>query len=184
MIEARYPDGQGISREPGCVRIERLLPGPAERLWAYLVDSEKRRLWLAAGEMEPRVGGGVTHLFRHPELSDEATPEAQSGFDDSPPMHGRVTQWDPPRLLAYTWPGDDGSSEVTFELFPEGRDVLLVLTHRRLAAAATMVSVASGWDAHLGILIDRLKGQPPRGFWSNHFRLTQIYARRFSEGDK
>jgi hypothetical protein len=83
MIEARYPDGQGISREPGCVRIERLLPGPAERLWAYLVDSEKRRLWLAAGEMEPRVGGGVTHLFRHPELSDEATPEPYRGFDDS-----------------------------------------------------------------------------------------------------
>jgi uncharacterized protein YndB with AHSA1/START domain len=177
-------DGQGTVPEPRTVRIERLLPGPAERIWDYLVVSEKRRLWLAAGEMEPWAGGHVEHLFRHPELSHEPTPEPYRGFDDSPPMHGRITQWDPPRVLAYTWPGDDGSSEVTFELFPEGRDVLLVLTHRRLADADTMISVASGWDTHLGILIDRLNGDTPRGFWSNHFRLMKIYGERFSKGDR
>ena len=154
-------DGQGIAPEPRTVRIERLLPGPAERIWDYLTRSEKRRLWLAAGDMEPRVSGRVEHRFRHPELSDEPTPEPYRHFDNSPPMHGHVTQWDPPRVLAYTWPGDNGSSEVTFELYPEGRDVLLVLTHRRLADAGTMVSVASGWDAHLGILIDRLNGDEP-----------------------
>jgi hypothetical protein len=76
-------------------------------------------------------------------------------------------QWDPPRTLAYTWPGDGGSSEVTFELFPDGGDVLLVLTHTRLADDDTMIMVASGWDTHLGILIDRLEGRDPRGFWSN-----------------
>ncbi len=179
-----FAAGMGISPEPRTVRIERLLPGPAERVWSHLVDSEKRRLWLAAGEMEPRTGGAVTHLFRHRELSHETTPDAYRGFDASPPMHGRVTRWDPPRVLAYTWPGDGGASEVTFELFAEGRDVLLVLTHRRLADRRTMISVASGWDTHVGILIDRLNGHRPRGFWSTHFRLMERYAERLSKGGR
>lgn len=178
MITAAQ-DGQGTITEPRTVRIERMLPGPAERVWDYLTDSEKRRQWLAAGIMEPHAGGHVEHLFRHHELSDEPTPERHAHFADSPAMHGRVTEWDPPRLLAYTWPGDGGASEVTFELFPEGDEVLLVLTHLRLADAETMISVAGGWDAHLGILIDRLAGERPRGFWSTHARLHAQYRERF-----
>jgi len=138
-----------------------------------------RRQWLAAGIMEPRAGGHVEHLFRHHELSDEPTPGRYARFIDSPAMAGEVTQWNPPRVLAYTWPGDGGASEVTFELFPEGENVLLVLTHRRLADAETMVSVASGWDAHLGILVDRIAGELPRGFWSTHDRLEAWYCERF-----
>lgn len=177
-------DGQGTSPEPRTVRIERLLPGPSERLWDYLVLSEKRRLWLAAGEMEPWVGGDLTLIFRHDELSDETTPEARAGSGEMAPMHGRVTEWDPPRLLAYTWPGDSGMSEVTFELFPEGGDVLLVLTHRHLADDGTMIMVASGWDTHLGVLIDRLEGRDPRGFWSTFARLRAVYSERFSDGGR
>lgn len=173
-------DGHGTVTAPGTVRIERRLPGPAERVWDYLTDSEKRRQWLAVGAMEPRVGGRVEHLFRHRELSHEPTPERYRAMEDSPALIGAVTQWDPPRVLAYTWPGDNGASEVTFELFPEGRDVVLVVTHRRLADEKTMVSVASGWDAHLGILIDRLNGERPRGFWSTHDRLEGIYWKRFA----
>ena len=29
------------------IRFERLLPGPIERVWAYLVEPDKRALWLA-----------------------------------------------------------------------------------------------------------------------------------------
>ena len=176
-------DGQGIVSAPATVRIEKLLPEPVERIWDYLTDPAKRRLWLAAGIMEPHPGGQVEHLFRHRELSNEATPERYRDFEDSPAMHGDVTQWDPPRTLAYTWPGDSGASEVTFELFPQGSDVLLVVTHRRLGDPETMVSVASGWDAHLGILADRLAGDTPRGFWSTHARLEEIYRDRFNKID-
>lgn len=178
-MSGRARDGQGTVVEPGAVRIERLLPGPAERVWAYLTDSERRSQWLAAGAMEPHVGGRVEHLFRHRQLSDEPTPERYRGFEDSPAMSGEVTQWDPPRLLAYTWPGDGGMSEVTFELFEQGGEVLLVVTHQRLADTQTMVGVASGWDAHLGILADRLDGARPRGFWSAHARLEGVYRQRF-----
>ncbi|WP_274423753.1 SRPBCC family protein [Chelativorans sp. YIM 93263] len=170
----------GTRTAPDTVRIEKVLPGPAERLWEYLTQSDKRRQWLAAGEMELFAGGKVEHLFRHHELSSEVTPERYKHFETSPAMPGEVTEYDPPRVLAYRWPGDNGASEVTFELYPEGRDVRLVLTHRRLADTEAMVSVASGWDAHLGILDDRLSGREPRGFWSTHDGFEGAYRQRFS----
>lgn len=172
----------GVITEPGTVRIERLLPGPMERLWAYLTESEKRRLWLAAGEMELFPGGGVELLFRHKELSSEPTPERYKHFETSPAMLGEVTECDPPRLISYRWPGDNGKSEVTFELFPEGGDVRLVLTHRRLPSTEQMISVASGWEAHLGVLEDRLTGRTPRGFWSAHAEIEKAYGAKFAAG--
>ncbi len=47
----------GAHTGPGTVRLERYLPGPAERIWEYLTDGKKRGVWLAAGETEQRVGG-------------------------------------------------------------------------------------------------------------------------------
>src|SRR5437762_3029640 len=49
--------------EPGTVKMERLLPGPVERVWAYITDSKKRSLWLAAGEFDLRVGGEIRLQF-------------------------------------------------------------------------------------------------------------------------
>ena len=53
------PDAYGTLIEPTTLRIQRLLPGPIERIWAYLTDSELRRKWLAAGAMEMKVGAPV-----------------------------------------------------------------------------------------------------------------------------
>jgi uncharacterized protein YndB with AHSA1/START domain len=47
------------------MRLERLLPGPVERVWAYLTESEKRATWLCGGEFELRVGGRVRLEFDH-----------------------------------------------------------------------------------------------------------------------
>jgi uncharacterized protein YndB with AHSA1/START domain len=38
----------GVLTAPDTLRIERLLPGPIERVWQYLTDSDKRATWLAA----------------------------------------------------------------------------------------------------------------------------------------
>ncbi|MBW8859524.1 MAG: ATPase, partial [Caulobacter sp.] len=38
--------------EPLTLKIQRLLPGPVDRVWAYLTQSDLRRQWLAAGQME------------------------------------------------------------------------------------------------------------------------------------
>lgn len=175
-------EAPGTATGPGEVRIERWLPGPAERIWAYLTESEKRGAWLAPGEMELRVGGRVEHRFRHADLSPEKAPPARhAAVAEGHVMHGTVTRCDPPRALAYTWDDEGEASEVTFELFPEpDGEVRLVVTHRRLRSHREMASVAAGWDAHLGILADRLRGLPPRGFWSTHERLEAAYLDAFA----
>lgn len=90
-------------------------------------------------------------------------------------MQSIVTAWDPPRLLSYTF-GDAG--EVTSELTPKGKVVLLVLMHRRLADRKTIVSVSTGWHSHLAILIDVLNGDEPRPFWTTVTKMEAEYEKR------
>jgi uncharacterized protein YndB with AHSA1/START domain len=169
----------GVVPEARTVCIRRVLPGPVERIWAYLTESEKRGRWLASGPMELRVGGRVELSFRNADLTPhvEPTPEKYKQRGEGT-VHGRITRCDAPRLLSYTWGGPSGESEVTFELTPQGEDVLLVLTHRRLGNRAAMVSVSGGWHTHLGILIDHLEGREPRPFWSTYGPLEAEYERR------
>jgi uncharacterized protein YndB with AHSA1/START domain len=172
---------------PDAVRFERLLPGPIERVWAYLTESEKRGKWLASGAMELRVGGRVELRFHHADLSPqaEAIPEKYKWCEGGVTLTGRVTRCEPPRLLSHTWGEPSGGeafggeSEVTYELTPQGEDVLLVLTHRRIARAQ-MTSVAGGWHTHLGILVDHLHGRVPQPFWSAHARVEGEYEKRIA----
>lgn len=171
----------GIATGSDAVRIERELPGPIERVWAYLTESELRRKWLASGAMDVRVGGAVALHFQHSELSpvNDPIPRKYESMRDGHDMSGRITRCEPPRLLSYTWGEASGAdSEVTFELTPQGDEVLLVVTHRRLATREDMISVAGGWHTHLEILIDTLHGRTPPGFWTTHARVEDEYRRR------
>lgn len=167
----------GTTTEQGTVRLERLLPGPIERVWAYLTESDKRATWFAAGTFDLRVGGKADLHFDHANLSAEKRPpdEYKDMKCDFP---GKITRVEPPRLLSYTFAAAGPESEVTFELEPRGKDVLLVITHRRIADRKTMVNVASGWDTHVGILGDRLNGVEPRPFWTTHAKLKREYEAR------
>jgi uncharacterized protein YndB with AHSA1/START domain len=174
-------DDYGIATAADTVRIERTLPGPIERVWRYLTDSDKRASWLAGGTMDLRVGGLVELRFRNAGLSadDDAPPAKYAGHIGEIPTTGRITACEAPRLLSYTWGGEgDGASEVSFELSPQGDQVRLVLTHRRLADRNAMLSVAAGWHAHLGILVDTLSGRRPESFWTAHTRLEAEYGQR------
>ena len=64
----------GVVTEARTIRMERLLPGPIERVWDYLTDSTKRGKWFAAGHMDLRPGGSVEFFFHHADLSAEKTP--------------------------------------------------------------------------------------------------------------
>jgi uncharacterized protein YndB with AHSA1/START domain len=169
--------------EPGTIRFERLLPGPIERVWAHLTESEKRGKWLASGMMELRAGGHVELHFRHADLSPRAepTPERYKQYEGGHTSFGRITCCEPPHLLSFIWReeiGDD--SEVTFELTPRGEEVLLVLTHRRLDDRAKMLDVAGGWHTHLGILVEHLNGREPKPFWSVHAQAEVEYEKRLA----
>jgi uncharacterized protein YndB with AHSA1/START domain len=171
----------GVLTEPGTLRLERVLPGPIERVWEFLTDGEKRGKWLASGQMDLRVGGPVELTFDNSHLTGrfEAAPEKYKELEKKASFTGRVTRCEAPRLLAYTWAESwGGDSEVTFELTPRGQDVLMILTHRRLEGRDTLISVASGWHTHIGILIDVLSGRSPAAFWSTHARLEADYEQR------
>lgn len=171
----------GTVTAPRTVRIARLLPGPIERVWAFLTESDKRGLWLASGPMEMRVGGSVRLDFLHSSLSAEKeVPAKYRSMEHGVTQHGHVTRLEPPHLLAYTCNEKDGKtpSEVTFRLAAQGERVLIEITHERLPARGDMVGVSTGWHAHLAILIERLDGREPQVFWSRFEPLREEYERR------
>jgi len=163
----------GTSTEQRSVRLERLLPGPIERVWAYLTEADKRATWFAGGTFDLRVGGRADLHFDHSNISSEKTPDEYKSKKSD--WSETITRVEPPRLLSYTFGPAGPESEVTFELETRGKDVLLVITHVRIADRKTMVGVAGGWDAHVGILSDRLNGVEPRPFWTTHARLKREY---------
>jgi len=50
MTELLQIDSYGTLIGPNTLQMKRLLPGPIERVWDYLVVSELRRQWLASGD--------------------------------------------------------------------------------------------------------------------------------------
>lgn len=168
------PDAWGALTEPTTLKIQRLLPGPIERIWAYLTDSELRRKWLAAGAMDMKVGAPFELVWRNDELNDP--PGARpAGFPEEHRMQSRITELDPPRKLSIAW---NNSGDVTFELEPKGEGVLLTVTHRRLPDRSTMLKVGAGWHMHLDTLVARATGNEPDPFWEGWNRLHGEYDRR------
>lgn len=166
---------------PDAVRIERLLPGPIERVWSYLTEESKRRLWMASGTIGSAEGAPVEHIFRHSELTKDGDrpPEKYANHAGEVRKHGHVLAWEPPHLLAYSWEeGTDTPSEVRFELSVRGDKVLLIVTHTRIANRAIMTSFSAGWHVHLDLLRALLEGEQPSAFWSKFTELEQQYEAR------
>ena len=70
MDASTKPEAYGALTEPTTLKIQRMLPGPIERVWAYLTESELRCKWLAAGEMEMKAGAPFEFVWRNDELND------------------------------------------------------------------------------------------------------------------
>lgn len=171
----------GVLTAPDTVRLERILPGPIERVWTYLTDSDKRATWFAGGAMDLRAGGEVALVFRNSQLTTNDGPPPPDYANHGGEMHmlGEITECDPPRRLSFTFGGAPGeASEVTFELTPREDEVMLVLTHRRIATRSSMVSFSGGWHTHIGILRHRLEDRDPPGFWTTFTRLEAEYQKR------
>jgi len=174
MTKAAILNSYGELIEPATLKIQRRLPGPIERVWDYLTQSDLRRQWLAAGEMEMKVGASFELTWRNEELTDPPG-QRPEGFPAEHSMESRITELDPPRKLAFTW---SNSGDVSFELEPKGDEVLLTVIHRRLPDRKTMLMVGAGWHAHLDILVARARGEEPGPFWDGWLRLKQDYDRR------
>ena len=119
------------------------LPAPPDKVWEILTDTRRLPGWYGEGIIEGRVGGKVELLAGH--------------------IKGVVTQWLPPRKLAYTWnvsmPGQSQSdypeSYLTLELGPAS----LVLTHLPVLEAFVKLN-AAGWHTFLDMVEAAARGQP------------------------
>lgn len=177
MTELATLDTYGALTEPATLTIRRLMPGPVERVWAYLTESDLRRQWLAAGEMELRVGAPFEFVWRNDTLTDPPGLRPE-GFSEEFRMASRIVAVEPPRRLAITW-GAEG--EVAFTLEPAGSEVLLTVVHRRIPDRSTLLAVSAGWHAHLDILAARAGGTgSPAPFWDSWSRLRAEYDARLA----
>jgi uncharacterized protein YndB with AHSA1/START domain len=139
----------------------RHLPGPIERVWAYLTDPKFLVKWLSDGIVRDFVGGEVR-------------------FDMG--ATGRITAIQPPHLLEYTWNelelarGPITNALVRWELSEEGNGVRLTLTHSRLPESEVLLHGA-GWHAFLHRLSACIDGREPEP-------IGELYARFKVEYDK
>ena len=171
MTSIAFNDVRGTLADGNTLRMQRRLPGPIERVWSYLTDSDLRRQWLASGTMTLRPGASFELLWRNDELSKSAT-ERPEGFSAESRATCRFVEVEPPRRMRYLWPG---VGEVSIELEAVDDEVMLTLTHRQLIGDRLILNVCAGWHAHLILLAAHLEGHQPPSLWSTWKRVRKDY---------
>lgn len=171
MTDTPFNARHGVLAPDKSLRIQRLLPGPIERVWAYLTDSDLRRQWLASGMMTLNPGASFELVWRNDELSGSAA-ERPDGFSAESRATCRLVEVEAPRRMRYLWPE---VGEVSIELEQVGADVLLTLTHRQLAGDRLILNVSAGWHAHLALLVARLADMPAPSLWATWKQLRAEY---------
>ncbi|GGY40017.1 SRPBCC family protein [Parvularcula lutaonensis] len=167
-----------VQLEEDQLEIRRRLPALPERVWEYLTDPALRKRWFCAGETGNEVGGTVVFDFDHSRISASPPPKTV-GCGDPITFEGTITAYDPPRLLAFSWPEESGAStHVTITLTPDGDGTVLHLLHTRLVRDEHRWGAAAGWHAHLDLLVDLVSGCEARDFWVHYAPLEEMYWKR------
>lgn len=175
MNSSATRDDYGVLSEAAALTMKRLLPGPIDRVWAYLTESDLRRQWLAGGTMEMRKGARFELVWRNSELTDPPGTRPE-GFGEEHRLESEITELDAPHKLGFTW-GNTGG--VTIELKEAGDKVLLTVTHQRIVERSSQLNISAGWHAHLDMLAARLAGRTPEEpFWTHWADLKSDYERR------
>ena len=177
MSKAATLNAYGVLAEPGTLKFQRLMPGPASRLWRHLTESDLRRQWLAAGKMELKVGAPVEFIWRNDELNNPPR-QRPAGFPEEQRMQGRITALDAPSNLAIAW---NGFGEVSYALETKGEDVLLTMIQRGLPSRDIVVMFAAGSHTHFDILESCLDGKALPDFWKSWSRLQKEYDARIAD---
>lgn len=157
------------------IRLERTLDAPPETVWRYLTEAELRRQWFMGGT-DARAGAEFELLNDHDNLSDEQVPYPESYAPyKGKTWNERVLRFEPPRLLETTFQsGKNG--QVTYELFPEGDQTRLVITHRGIVSGTGFQDFGGGWNSHMLVLQERLAGRSVSSFWALHAQSREAVA--------
>ena len=132
--------------------IERTFNAPVARVWKALTDVEQMRQWyFELKEFKPEVGFEFEFSVEHKGMN----------------YHHlcKITEVIPQKKLVHTWryKGHEGNSLVTFELFADGNETRLKLTHDGLdsfpkTSAFARENFKQGWTAITAELQEFLEG--------------------------
>lgn len=170
----------GRQTGPSSLEFTRSFPGSVEKVWQFLVDPEKRKLWFCGGATDDHVGGKITFAFDHRRLSE--SPALEKYADEETVTHyGEILEYDPPHRLAFTWfePGSTESSKVVISLEAiDANSTQMHLTHEGLIKRDVLVGVFAGWHAHFNVLVEVLVGPRVSDFWIITAQLEAEYDAR------
>ncbi len=154
-------DGKLIEADGGRVgvRFERELAHPPERVWRAITAPEELAAWFP-DTIEGEFGPGAE--VRFPKFVELGLPAV-----------GKVTEFDPPRLLAFSW----GTSALRFELEPVGAGCRLIFTDT--LPREESAKNAAGWEVCLDNLQAELAGEEPAKAGDQWSELHEHYAERF-----
>lgn len=171
MTATQFNDLRGTLSDGNVLRIQRRLPGPIQRVWSYLTDSDLRRQWLASGPMQLRPGASFELVWRNDDLSSSPA-ERPDGFSAESRATCEFVELEPPKRMRYIWPG---VGDVSIELEALDNEVMLTMTHRQLSGDRLILNVCAGWHAHLALLVALLEDRRPPSLWSTWKRLRKDY---------
>ncbi|HLY56828.1 MAG TPA: SRPBCC domain-containing protein [Stellaceae bacterium] len=144
------------------LRYERTYPRPIETVWAALTQPGHLSDWLGDCEVEPHVGG-CFNVFTDREPGRRVT--------------GKVLEWQPPALLAFTWtwPGKP-ETVVRWELSRDGESATRLVFTQRGMARSLLALVLPGWHVYLERLGQLAGGTiPPKGHKDREREMQAIY---------
>lgn len=127
-----------MSTEP--IVVEKIFNAPVDKVWKAITDKDQMKEWyFDVSGFRAEVG----YQFRF-----EGNNEGKVFIHKCV-----ITEVLPNKKLTYTWSyeGFDGTSYLTFELFPEGKRTRLLLTHAGLETFPSLPDFArsnfvGGWD--------------------------------------
>lgn len=146
-----------ITPDQDSIVCEIQIAAPPERIFQALIDPKQVMQWWTGGEcqiesfsLDPRRGGRWAY----------DTKQTSIVVNDVSKFHldGEVLEFEPPRLLAYTWISNAHEDKtvrtvVRWELTPEGKGTRLKVTHSGLSQLpVSRKSYAGGWPGVVGNL--------------------------------
>ena len=176
----------GIRVDDTTVRFERLLPGPIERVWAYLADSDKRAEWFTSGALPAKPGESFEMTFHHADYSPHKSPPppGYENVDREPQkMTSTLLVLEPPHRLAFTFGkpiADNQYTEVEIRLTPQpDGKIKLTLTHSKLPDRKYALNISGGWHSHLAMLQYKAEGKVPPSIWDVWRQVDGVYDKRY-----
>ena len=112
------------------------IAAPAERIFRALTDAGELQCWFTnpecpvkVWEMEPRLGGKYHYWIEKGKVAVNGVREFK--------CHGEIVEYDPPRVVAYTWIANwhdntERSTLVRWELTPRAGGTHVKVTHSGL----------------------------------------------------